>query len=439
MAKRKGRFLRLVLVLMVIAGAAAVAAPLLPLPPLKAAAENRLSETLGRKVTVNSARVSLIDGPSLLLRGVTAQEEPGFGDAAFLKADDVRAGIDVSQYLRTRRLVIVSLTLKSAEISLVRSGDGTWNWTTPGGNGPPPPVARSSLISMAMTAMTAMTERVVSMFWLLTSSDSTGARSLRRITVENGSVRLIDRTKSSPVETLYKNITLNAFLERHAIGEASPGTRAKGDLVIKSGGDDSGSEPVNVALPFELLISDSTPLNVSGWVGPGPLETRNLSIGGFNLTGELRAERGKPLTAKGQLTGAEMFIGTMNLSEQLSRAVKVDQIGDMSSGTRIANLEADFQIDQGTINTSNLRVQHVDGLGDARAQNGSFTVDSALTVNYAATITLTPDATARIKSAGPMLGLLATLLESNNQLSVPLTISGDLRQPEVRVDVSRIF
>jgi predicted transcriptional regulator len=38
-----------------------------------------------------------------------------------------------------------------------------------------------------------------------------------------------------------------------------------------------------------------------------------------------------------------------------------------------------------------------------------------------------------------MIGLLATLLESNNQLSVPVRITGDLRQPEVQVDVSRIF
>jgi hypothetical protein len=157
------------------------------------------------------------------------------------------------------------------------------------------------------------------------------------------------------------------------------------------------------------------------------------------MTGDLRAERGKPLTAKGQLTGTELFIRTMNLSEKVSQAVNVSQIGDMSPGTRIANLEAAFQIDQGTINTSILRVQQVDGLGDARADNGSFKVDSALTVNYAATVTLTPDATARIKSAGPMLGLLATLLETNNQLSVPVRITGDLRQPDVQVDVSRIF
>jgi hypothetical protein len=436
MARRKGRFLRLALGPIVIAGAAAVAAPLLPLPPLKTAAESKLSETLGRRVTVESARVNLIEGPAMLLRGVTAQEDPSLGEGFFLKAGEVRAGIDARQYLRTQRLVIDSLTLKSPEITLVRNSDGTWNWTTLGAAVTSQPAAASSLFSAALRSIT---RSALSMLWLLTPGDSNGAHGLKRVTVENGSVRVIDRTKSDSSETLYRNINLNASLSRHASDEAGSGTQVNGDIAIHSGGEDSGSESFDAALPFQLLISDSAPLNVSGWVGPGALETRNLSVGGFAMTGDLQAERGKPLTARGQLSGTDMFIRTMNLSEKVSRAVNVSQIGDMSPGTRIANLEAAFQIDQGVINTSILRVQQVDGLGDARAENGSFKVDSALTVNYAATVTLTPDATAQIKSAGPMIGLLATLLESNNQLSVPVRITGDLRQPEVQVDVSRIF
>jgi hypothetical protein len=348
----------------------------------------------------------------------------------------VRAGIDARQYLRTQRLVIDSLTLKSPEITLVRNSDGTWNWTTLEAAVTSQPAAASSQFSAALKSIT---RSALSMLWKLTPGDSNGAHGLKRVTVENGSVRVIDRTKSDSSETLYRNINLNASLSRHASDEAGSGTQVNGDIAIHSGGEDSGSESFDAALPFQLLISDSAPLNVSGWVGPGALETRNLSVGGFAMTGDLQAERGKPLTARGQLSGTDMFIRTMNLSEKVSRAVNVSQIGDMSPGTRIANLESDYQNDQGVINTSILRVQQVDGLGDARAENGSFKVDSALTVNYAATVTLTPDATAQIKSAGPMIGLLATLLESNNQLSVPVRITGDLRQPEVQVDVSRIF
>jgi len=123
----------------------------------------------------------------------------------------------------------------------------------------------------------------------------------------------------------------------------------------------------------------------------------------------------------------------------VARALKVDQIGDMNPGTVVAVLETDFQISQGTVHTSGLRIQQLDGLGDATSPNGNFRIDSALILNYAATVVLTPEATSRVKSLSPALGLVVTILETNNRVSVPINVSGDVRNPEVQVDVSRIF
>jgi len=240
-------------------------------------------------------------------------------------------------------------------------------------------------------------------------------------------------------EAVYKNITLHATLEPHDAGNGSLATQAKGELIVKSEADGSGIEAFDALLPFELTIDESSALEVTGKVGPGPMETKNVKVSDLTLAGTMQAERGKPLTANGQLSASDMFISTVNLSEELSRAVRINQIGDMSPGTKISELSAQFHLDQGTISTHQLHVRELDGLGDASADNGSFKVDSSLTLNYAATITLTTDATARIKSGGPMLGLFATLFENNNRLSVPLSITGDLRQPQVRIDVSRIF
>jgi hypothetical protein len=135
----------------------------------------------------------------------------------------------------------------------------------------------------------------------------------------------------------------------------------------------------------------------------------------------------------------DLVIHTVNLSERVARALKIDQIGDMSPGTAVASLDTDFQISQGTVNTPGLRIQQLDGLGDATVPTGSFKIDSALTVNYAATVVLTPEATSRVKSMSNTVGLLVTIFETNNQLSVPIKITGDLRNPDVQVDVSRIF
>jgi len=135
-----------------------------------------------------------------------------------------------------------------------------------------------------------------------------------------------------------------------------------------------------------------------------------------------------------------------NIELQTLDRVRVDirlEVGSVTESVNVnatvAALETDFQISQGTVHTSGLRIQQLDGLGDATAPNGNFRIDSALILNYAATVVLTPEATSRVKSLSPALGLVVTILETNNRVSVPINVSGDVRNPEVQVDVSRIF
>jgi hypothetical protein len=228
-------------------------------------------------------------------------------------------------------------------------------------------------------------------------------------------------------------------LAPHAAGDSGSGSQAKGELTVQSE-EDGEAALFKTTLPFDLQIDrGASALSIGGSVGPGPIETKNLDVGAFNITGNIHSERGVPLTGSGQMSANQMFIRTINLSEQVSRALKVDQIGDMSPGTVIASLETDFQISKGTINTPGLRIQQLDGLGDATTQNGSFKIESALTVNYSATLIMSADATSRVKSIGPMVGILVTILETNDRISVPININGDVRKPEIQVDVSRIF
>src|SRR5688572_28096362 len=108
MAGRKGCFFKM-LVLIVLISAAAAALSLLPLSPLKHSVEVKLSNTLGRSVTIDSVRLNLIGRPHLILTGVTAHEDPAFGEGVFLKAQEVRAGFDVTRYLKSRELAIDSI------------------------------------------------------------------------------------------------------------------------------------------------------------------------------------------------------------------------------------------------------------------------------------------------------------------------------------------
>src|SRR2546423_15581503 len=96
---KQGRWLPRLLVLLALLVAPLAIAPLLPLDSLKPAVESKLSATLGRKVSVGSMRFSFWGGPYLTINGMTAREDPDFGDGDLLKAGQVRADFAILDYV----------------------------------------------------------------------------------------------------------------------------------------------------------------------------------------------------------------------------------------------------------------------------------------------------------------------------------------------------
>jgi len=422
------RVLRKILLLLLIAVLAAIAISFVPLSPLKGPVERKLSRTLGRNVTVESVRLRLLPRPHLLIKGLTAREDPAFGEGVFIRAEEVNAGVSLTGYLRDRQFAIDSLSFASPQIGLSRSREGVWSWTSLG--------KQTSLTAIDQTFRSPL---VAAASILPLASVSPIESTIKEITVQNASIELRYQSGTTPEKTLYKNISLNATLTPQNGSNGQHGTQAKGNLVVESVSDGE-ADPLKASLPFEIRYqTDNQSLVVSGSVGPGPFETQSISIGEFAVDGEITSAQNAPLTGKGKLSAANLDIHTTNLSEKVAGALKIDQIGDMNPGTLVSKLETDFQVSQGTVNTTGLRIQQLDGLGDANAPNGSFKIDNSLVVNYAATVVLTPEATSRVKSISPILGLAVTILETNNRASVPLSVTGDIRNPNVRVDVSRIF
>ena len=428
MARRRGCFLRLLLGTLILLIAAVLAAAFLPLTPLKARVESRLSDALGRKVAIDSLHLSPTNGFAFAITGMTAQDSQPFGGGVFLRADDVRGGFDIAEFLRTRRIVLKSLTIGSARIQLVKNSEGIWNWTTLG---------KQSAERQGASAIVLGAGSALSIAAALLSGDLPAA-TLKEIRIENAVVRLADRSEPPTPDTIYKNISLSASLAPSSL-EGSPGTDVKGELTARSE-EDGEAELLKATLPFDRKIQrQSAELTVTGSVGPGPFETRNLSVESFASDGRIVSSTVGPLIGDGRITARNMFLPTINLSQKVAEALKISQIGNMEAGSGIASLETAFQISKGTISTTGLRLQQVDGLGDATAQSGSFKIEAALTVNYAANITLSPEATSRVKSASTILGMLTTIFETNNRISVPVNISGDVRHPRIQVDVTRIF
>src|SRR5256885_3264724 len=193
MARRKGCLAGLFFIAILIA-AALLLAPVMPLGWLKPRVESRLSATLGRQVTIDALRMNFFGGPYLTIRGLTAKEDPAFGDGDFLKADEVRADFSLTDYALHRQLVIEAMTIRSPEFTFIKNPNGAWSWTTLGNSAN---VAEATLKHSLIAAGLARFADV-------------GEARLRHITIDAASVRLVDKTGAEPPESLYKNAALTA-------------------------------------------------------------------------------------------------------------------------------------------------------------------------------------------------------------------------------------
>ena len=416
--KRKSRFGRLLLFLLILVGVVIFAAPFVPLSPIDRAIETRLGTAFGRKVTVETTRLQLVPRPTVKITGMVIDDPAG--ESPFISSEEVHADLSLFDSLTSRELVLDSLSLTNVRINLVRDQNGIWNWTT-----------RQQPVSAKNSAFSFWSPAVLAISVLQSNFDFTTLR------VENGSVNIKEFNGTEVTESLYNNIKLEAALTPSA--ESSGSTNIKGELIAVSEPTESASL-LHATLPFDLNLTRSTPgFTAEGNVGPGAIETKNIKMRAFEIEGWLKSNPGEPLTAEGRLVAEDTLLPTINLSEQVAQALRTSQIGDMSAGTAIGRLETAFTSSQGVVTTTNLQITELDGLGDATAPSGHFKIDSALELNYAANLMLSPDATSRIKSANTLLGVLVTALEINNRLPVPVSVQGDVRQPQIQVDVSRIF
>ena len=412
MARKRRWLLRLLLFVAALAIAAFFLAPLLPLDSFKPQVESRLSATLGRKVSVGSMRLTLWGGPFITIKGMTAKEDPAFGDGDFMKADQVRANFSLKDYVMHRQIVIDGITINSPEFNFIKNSDGAWNWATLGA----PVKAQTAFLRLLAAAV--------------------GDARFNSIQIEGATIRVTDKTGKQP-ESLYKNVALKMAVADAK--DAANASHATGEVRAESDETD-GAEKLKAVMPFDLIIdrSNGPGYSTKGVFGPGPLETKNLTAQSFKLDGQFDIHASSEMSGSGHISANEIFIPSLNVSQQVAGAARVNQIGDMNQGTKIGVLETDFNFDHDLVKTTNLRVQQLDGLGDATAEQGWFRIEAALMLSYAARIELSSEATSQLKSsANPLIGAAVAVLQTNNRIAIPLNITGDVRNPNIQVDVLR--
>jgi hypothetical protein len=494
MAKSKRPLLRFFILSLVLVIIPVASAPFLPLGSLKPAVETKLSELLGRKVTVGTLRLSLFGGPYLYINEMSAKEDPAFGDGNCLQANQVRADFSILSFVLHRQVELDSLNIQSPDLIFTKNSAGAWSWTTLG-----KPAASAKADYGSQTDFPALFALVM---------QSLRDTNINKVLLEQASVTFIDPANSQSPETVYRNVGLQAFIDRQ--GNSSHVT---GSLRARSE-ESNGAEFLRAEMPFNLTVDKTqTPgFAAQGRLGPGAIESKNFSAENFqsqldikdntvkleqmdmnlyegNLRGQLQLNLAtqeftaegevknlnldqalaSKLQMPGQITGHinaqfklaglmrafqetvptivgsgrvvsdRLFIASVNLSEQVARALKLIQIGDMNQGTELGAVEANFHIQQGTVTTSQVQIQQLDGLGDATSEQGWFKVGQAPTFNYDASVLLSNAATAQVKTTSPLIGAAVSLLEVNNRIAIPVSITGEVRNPQVAVDVRKFI
>ncbi len=493
MAKAKRPLLRLFVFSLALLAIPVIAALFVPLDSIKPDVESRLSELLGRQVSVGSMRLSFFGGPYLYINQLQASEDPAFGDGVFLQTEQVRANFSVLSYVLRKRVELDGLRMQAPQITFVKNQQGVWSWTTIGK--PKTTENAANLLARTSSAM---------IFALLLGI---GDSPRQQIAIEQATVRLQDSNGMIQRVTLYRNVNLQAKVDR----PADNNSHATGRLIIHSDETD-GAQLLHLEMPFDLTIDRSAALAVQGNLGPGAVESKNFAADNFksaitmqdgsallkemamnlydgNLQGNLQLnlatqqfsaegeaqnlnlnealasklqlagqitghinsrfklggvlrtlqETVPTVTGDGHISSTGLFIASVNVSQQVAQALKLNQIGDMNQGTQTGAMEADFRIEQGIVRTSKLQIQQLDGLGDATSDDGWLKVDATPTFGYLANIYLSSEATAKVKTSSPLVGAAVAVLEVNNRLAVPITLAGEVRNPQVTVDVQKLI
>ena len=93
--------------------------------------ESRLSEALGRPVTVGNLSLSLLSG-GVRADQLSIADDPKFSNAPFIKAKSLKVGVELMPLIFSKQLNVTEFVIDEPEIALLRNQAGVWNFSSLG-------------------------------------------------------------------------------------------------------------------------------------------------------------------------------------------------------------------------------------------------------------------------------------------------------------------
>src|SRR5581483_4042276 len=147
--------------------------------------ESRLSQALGRDVKIGSLQLSIFSG-GITANDITVAENPAYGTQPFVKASELKVGVEMSPLIFHKELKIESLVLDNPEVRLLESANGKWNVSTLG--------ASSSQSQQAKPTTGASHEKTGESAGTASNDQSAGELSINKLKSSNGRIDVGDAT-----------------------------------------------------------------------------------------------------------------------------------------------------------------------------------------------------------------------------------------------------
>jgi len=93
--------------------------------------ESRLSEALGRPVTVGNLSLSLLSG-GVRADQLSIADDPKFSNIPFIKAKSLKVGVELIPLIFSKQLNVTEFVIDEPEIALLRNQAGVWNFSSLG-------------------------------------------------------------------------------------------------------------------------------------------------------------------------------------------------------------------------------------------------------------------------------------------------------------------
>jgi AsmA protein len=93
--------------------------------------ESRLTEALGRPVTVGNLSLSLLSG-GVRADQLSIADDPKFSNAPFIKAKSLKVGVELMPLIFSKQLNVTEFVIDEPEIALLRNQAGVWNFSSLG-------------------------------------------------------------------------------------------------------------------------------------------------------------------------------------------------------------------------------------------------------------------------------------------------------------------